>query len=79
MEPHVKAAVITCSNRSAAGARADESGQLIATWLADTGHEVVSQVVVPDEIEAIRSAVRDALAAGARGRLDHRWHGPDAD
>ena len=61
----MKAAVITCSNRSAAGVRADESGQLLASWLSDAGHEVVGQVVVPDEVEAIRGAVREAVAAGA--------------
>ena len=60
----VRAAVITCSNRSAAGARPDDSGELLASWLRGAGHDVVSQVVVPDEVEAIRSAVR----AGARRR-----------
>jgi molybdenum cofactor synthesis domain-containing protein len=57
--------VITCSNRSAAGQRADESGQLLASWLTESGHDVVSQVVVPDEIDAIRAAVTDALSARA--------------
>jgi molybdenum cofactor synthesis domain-containing protein len=57
--------VITCSNRSAAGQRADESGQLLASWLTESGHDVVSQVVVPDEIDAIRAAVTDALSAQA--------------
>ncbi|HEY2272134.1 MAG TPA: MogA/MoaB family molybdenum cofactor biosynthesis protein [Jatrophihabitantaceae bacterium] len=61
----MRAAVITCSNRSAAGQRADESGQLLASWLTESGHDVVSQVVVPDEIDAIRAAVTDALSAQA--------------
>jgi molybdenum cofactor synthesis domain-containing protein len=61
----MKAAVITCSNRSAAGTRADDSGAVLSAWLAESGHEVVSQVVVPDEIDAIRSAVRAAVDAGA--------------
>jgi molybdenum cofactor synthesis domain-containing protein len=61
----VKAAVITCSNRSAAGERPDDSGRLLEQWLTGDGHEVVSRVVVPDEVEAIRRAVQDALAAGA--------------
>jgi len=65
MVPVVKAAVITCSNRSARGERADDSGELLATSLAAAGHEIVHRVVVPDEVEAIRGAVRDALAAGA--------------
>lgn len=61
----MKAAVITCSNRSAAGERADESGHALAQWLADSGHEVLSQRVVPDDVDAIRAAVRDAVAASA--------------
>ena len=61
----MKAAVITCSNRSAAGERADDSGAMLSDWLVGSGHEVVSRVVVPDEVEAIRDAVRGAVAAGA--------------
>jgi molybdenum cofactor synthesis domain-containing protein len=62
----VKAAVITCSNRSARGERADTSGELLAGSLADAGHEVVLRRVVPDEIAAIQAAVGDGLAAGAQ-------------
>jgi molybdenum cofactor synthesis domain-containing protein len=61
----VKAAVITCSNRSAAGQRADDSGALLASWLTSSGHELVLQTVVPDEVDAIRAAVQKALAAEA--------------
>lgn len=61
----MKAAVITCSNRSASGQRPDDSGQLLASLLTEGGHEVVLRAVVPDDIEAIRGAVREALAAGA--------------
>ena len=61
----MKAAVITCSNRSASGERPDDSGELLAAMLEDAGHEVVSRTVVPDEVDAIRSAVHDAVAAGA--------------
>lgn len=60
------AAVITCSNRSAAGQRADDSGQLIATTLREWGHEVADVLIVPDEIEAIRRAVGDVTGRGAR-------------
>jgi molybdenum cofactor synthesis domain-containing protein len=62
----VKAAAITCSNRSSAGERADDSGKLLAELLTGAGHEIVLRRVVPDEVELIRSAVRDALAVGAR-------------
>lgn len=61
----MKAAVITCSNRSAAGERADDSGQILVDALAELGHEVVSRVIVPDDVPAIQNAVRQALAAGA--------------
>jgi molybdenum cofactor synthesis domain-containing protein len=65
----MKAAVITCSNRSARGERADDSGQLLETALAGAGHEVVLRCVVPDDVAQIRQAVRAALAAGARAVL----------
>jgi molybdenum cofactor synthesis domain-containing protein len=65
----VKAAVITCSNRSASGERPDDSGELLAVMLGEAGHEIVLRTVVPDEVDAIRSAVRDALTAGAAAVL----------
>jgi len=65
----VKVAVITCSNRSARGERADDSGELLAAGLAGAGHEVVVRTVVPDDVPAIRAAVRAALTAGARAVL----------
>ncbi len=59
-------AVVTCSNRSAAGEREDTSGALLTALLTDAGFEVVSRDVVPDDVEAIRAAVRGALARGVR-------------
>jgi molybdenum cofactor synthesis domain-containing protein len=64
--PVVKAAVITCSNRSASGERADDSGELLVSMLEEAGHEVVLRRIVPDQIEPIRAAVTDAIAAGAK-------------
>lgn len=61
----MRAAVITCSNRSASGARPDDSGELLVSMLNEAGHEVVLRKVVPDEIPAIRAAVQDAIGAGA--------------
>lgn len=61
----MKVAVITCSNRSASGERADDSGQLLVQELNDQGHEVVLRRIVPDDIEQIRVSIRDAMAAGA--------------
>jgi molybdenum cofactor synthesis domain-containing protein len=65
----IRAAVITCSNRSAAGERSDDSGRLLADGLREAGHDVVLRTVVPDDVEAIRAAVRSALEAGARAVL----------
>ncbi len=62
----MRAAVITCSNRSAAGQRADESGQQLAEQLTGGGYEVSYRCVVPDDVDAIRAAVRAGLATGAR-------------
>lgn len=60
------AAVITCSNRSAAGQRPDDSGRLLADTLAEWGYDVLAKLVVPDQIPAIQQAVRQVLADGAR-------------
>lgn len=60
------AAIITCSNRSAAGARDDQSGELLAEAVTEWGFDLVSRAVVPDELAAIQDAVRAAVAAGAR-------------
>lgn len=61
----MKVAVITCSNRSARGERPDDSGRLAAGLLDEAGHTVVGPQVVPDDVEAIRAAVRAAIAGGA--------------
>jgi molybdenum cofactor synthesis domain-containing protein len=70
------AAVITCSNRSFSGERGDESGEALAQLLTAAGHTVGYRVIVPDDIEAIRGAVKEALAAGARIVLTTGGTGP---
>jgi molybdenum cofactor synthesis domain-containing protein len=65
MDRTVRAAVITCSNRSTSGERADDSGELLVSMLVEAGHEVVLRRVVPDEVATIRAAVHDAVGAGA--------------
>jgi molybdenum cofactor synthesis domain-containing protein len=60
------AAVITCSNRSAAGERADDSGRLIAETLREWGFDVIAKLIVADEIALIRKAVRHVHNDGAR-------------
>lgn len=62
----MRAAVITCSNRSATGERADDSGQLLRDLLAGGGHDVISHKVVPDDVDLIRGGIRAAIAAGAQ-------------
>lgn len=62
----IGAGVITCSNRSAAGQRTDDSGTLLAEALVGWGFEVLSREIVPDEVTAIQDAVRRALGGGAR-------------
>lgn len=60
------AAVITCSNRSAAGLRDDESGAVLQAALSAWDFDTVTRAVVPDEVEAIQRAVHHAIAEGAR-------------
>jgi molybdenum cofactor synthesis domain-containing protein len=59
------AAVITASNRSARGEREDTSGRLAADELRALGFAVPAPVVVPDDVEAIRAALRAAVEGGA--------------
>ena len=61
-----RAAVITCSDSAADGVAVDTSGPLAAALLSGLGHEVTRVTVVPDEVGAIVTAVRAAIAAGAR-------------
>ena len=61
-----RAAVITCSDSAAEGHATDTSGPLAAELLGALGHEVTRVAVVPDEVGAIATAVRAAIAAGAR-------------
>jgi molybdenum cofactor synthesis domain-containing protein len=66
MTGSTSAAVITCSNRSAAGERPDDSGRLVADTLRDWGYDVVAKLVVPDDVGLIQKSVRQVLADGAR-------------
>ena len=56
--------MLTVSDGVANGTRDDESGDALAELLADEGYDVVRRVV-PDERDAIASALRE-LAADAR-------------
>jgi molybdenum cofactor synthesis domain-containing protein len=61
----VKATVVTCSNRAAAGVYEDTGGPLIVAALAEAGFEVDAPVVVPDG-EPVAEAIRSAVEAGSR-------------
>ncbi len=58
-----RAAVITASNRSAAGLRPDTSGPILVAGLRDLGIEVSDPLVVPDG-EPVGEALRVAVASG---------------
>jgi molybdenum cofactor synthesis domain-containing protein len=60
----IVAGLITASNRSFRGERADESGPAMADAVRALGGEVRLQVVVPDDVDAIADALREAIAQG---------------
>lgn len=57
--------VITVSDRSAAGARADLSGPILASALSAAGYSV-RVVIVPDGVESVAQALRAAISSGSR-------------
>jgi molybdenum cofactor synthesis domain-containing protein len=61
----VRAVVITVSDRSAAGVRADRSGPLLAELLAEAGAQVGEPVLVPDEPAEVTAAIRAAVESRA--------------
>ncbi|WP_172119711.1 MogA/MoaB family molybdenum cofactor biosynthesis protein [Actinomyces faecalis] len=66
LDAPVPGAVITVSDRCANGAREDLSGPLARRLLAGYGVEVDRVRVVPDDVVAIRAALTEAVAEGAR-------------
>ena len=58
------ARVLTVSDRSYSGHRADTSGPLLASLLADLGFIVDAVVVVPDAADEIAATLRVAVSAG---------------
>jgi len=62
----LRAAVITVSDRSASGERADASGPAATARLADAGFEAVHVAVVPDGAASVEAAIAAALTAGFR-------------
>ena len=60
------AAVLTVSDRSAAGLRADTAGPLALEALRTAGFDCGEAVIVPDGADAVEAALRELLAAGIR-------------
>lgn len=62
----VHAVAITVSDRTSRGERADASGPELVAALRAAGCRVAEARVIPDGAEPVVTALRDALAAGAR-------------
>jgi molybdopterin adenylyltransferase len=62
----IKARVITCSDGVSSGHREDRSGPAVREILEKNGCEVDTVMIVPDDIEAIATAIEDATGDGAR-------------
>ena len=60
------AAVITVSDRAAAGARTDTAGLVAVAALREAGFACPPARVVPDGAEQVAAAIRAAVADGAR-------------
>lgn len=61
----MRAAVITVSTKGARGERVDESGPALRDGLVAAGHEVISEQLVPDDVERVATAIIAAARAGA--------------
>lgn len=62
----LRVAVITISDRANHGDYEDRSGPVARDALAAAGFECADVVVVPDDVEPIQTAIRAAIADGAR-------------
>jgi len=60
------ALVIIVSDRRSRGVEPDETGPRLTARLDELGFATCPAVIVPDEVPAIRAALRQAIAAGAR-------------
>lgn len=60
MAEKIRAVVITVSDRSSRGERADESGAMLARLLAEAGAEVVAREVISDDLEPLADLLRAA-------------------
>ena len=62
----IRARVITVSDAASRGAREDRSGPTTRDVLVANGYEVDAIFIVPDDVEAIATAIEDATGDGIR-------------
>ena len=62
----IRARVITCSDGVSSGHREDRSGPAVREILEKNGYEVDAVVVVPDDCDAIATAIENGTGDGAR-------------
>jgi molybdenum cofactor synthesis domain-containing protein len=60
----ISVGIITVSDRSSKGMREDLSGPAIRQWAEGKGYSVQNELIVPDEFEDIKKALRDLSDAG---------------
>jgi molybdopterin adenylyltransferase len=61
---HIKAGIITVSDRAARGIYPDRSGPAVKEWAIGYGWQILAEAIVPDEKGAIQKHIRDHIAAG---------------
>jgi molybdenum cofactor synthesis domain-containing protein len=61
-----RAAVVTVSDRSAAGQRTDRSGPIAVAALRDAGFDCPDAVVVPDGADSVERALTAEIVAGVK-------------
>ena len=62
----IRARVITCSDAASRGEREDRSGPAVRDLLGSAGFDVDSVMIVPDDVDAIATAIENATGDGAR-------------
>lgn len=65
----VRAAVITLSDRAAAGEYEDKSGAFLCACVREAGAEIVETLLLPDEGARLRAAILDLLARPDKPQL----------
>jgi molybdopterin adenylyltransferase len=63
---NVEVGIVTISDRASAGVYADQSGPALAEAVATYGWQVRQHCLVPDEVEAIQTAVKRFASIGCQ-------------